>query len=140
MRLTWRDGLATLLVATAVAVYGLWVTETAMTGLSTRTVTVIALALGMAACTSVGSSTAAMYGPVTGRRPAAVYTVGVTILGVASLVAAVIALAVASEAMLGTFIASMVALWLVATLRHAIAGVPVPPQRPSLDRLDKVSR
>lgn len=52
MRLTWRDGSATLLVAGAAVLYALWAAGALMPGVSTRCMTVIAFALGMAACTA----------------------------------------------------------------------------------------
>ena len=48
MRLTWRDGLATLLVAAAAVLYALWAANALMPGVSTRWMTVIAFALGFA--------------------------------------------------------------------------------------------
>jgi len=36
MRLSWRDGLATLLVAAAAVLYALWATGTTIAGVSTR--------------------------------------------------------------------------------------------------------
>ena len=73
MRLTWRDGLATLLVAAAAVLYALWAGGALIPGVSTRWMTVIAFAL-------------------------------------------------ASEAMLATLVAAMIALWLIATARHALTG------------------
>lgn len=46
MRLTVRDVLATLFVATAAALYGMWVTGAALAGLSTRMVAVVVFGLG----------------------------------------------------------------------------------------------
>jgi len=52
MRLTWRDGMATLFVAAAVVVFALWQSETAMTEMSTRAMAVVVFALGWLGCTS----------------------------------------------------------------------------------------
>jgi hypothetical protein len=50
MRLTWRDGSATLLVAAAAAVYALWATGTAMASASTTVIAAVVFGLGWAAC------------------------------------------------------------------------------------------
>jgi hypothetical protein len=47
MRLAWRDGLATLLVAAAPLLFVLWETGAALTGTSTRIVSAIVLVLGL---------------------------------------------------------------------------------------------
>ena len=46
MRLTVRDGLATVFVAAAAAVYLLWVTGAAMTGWSVRVAAAVLFGLG----------------------------------------------------------------------------------------------
>jgi hypothetical protein len=45
-----------------------------------------------------------------------------TALGIVMLVAGILAFVLASEAMLATLVAAMVALWLIATGRHALTG------------------
>jgi hypothetical protein len=123
MRLTWRDGLATLLVAGAVALYGLWVTDTAMTGVSTRLMTVVVFGLGIAACTANRSEFAEVYGVSHERpRPPMAYVVLSSAAGAVMLAAGIIALVIASGAMLATLTAAMAVLWLAATARHALAG------------------
>ena len=75
MRLTIRDGLATLLVAAAWVVYLLWVTGAAMTGWSVR--------VGRRSCSVWGGPPALLIrsrwrwftGPPRGRRPAPAYVV-----------------------------------------------------------------
>jgi uncharacterized membrane protein YkgB len=47
------------------------------------------------------------------------YVVSATILGIVALVAGVLTLVNASEAMLATLVGAMGALWVIATLRHA---------------------
>ena len=71
MRLTWRDGLATLLVAAAAVLYALWAVDALMPGVSTRWMTVIAFALGMAACTANQRELGEVYGATrkAGARP-----------------------------------------------------------------------
>jgi hypothetical protein len=123
MRLTWRDGLATLLVAAAAALYALWATGAAMAGVSARWMTVIAFALGMAACTANQRELGAVYGAAPGApRPPGTYVALATALGVVMLVAGIVAFVIASETMLATLVAAMVVLWLTATGRHALTG------------------
>jgi hypothetical protein len=62
MRLSWRDGLATLLVAAAAGRYALWATGAAMAGVPARWTTVIASALGMAGCTANQLDLGEVYG------------------------------------------------------------------------------
>jgi hypothetical protein len=123
MRLTWRDGLATLLVAAAAVLYALWATDALLTGVSTRWMTVIAFALGVAACTANQRELGEVYGATReGPRPSGLYGALATALGIVMLVAGVLAFVLASEAMLATLVAAMVALWLIATGRHALGG------------------
>ena len=63
MRLTWRDGVATLLVAVAAVLSALWAAGALMPGVSTRWMTVITFALGMAACTANQRQLGEVYGP-----------------------------------------------------------------------------
>jgi hypothetical protein len=62
MRLTIRDGVATLLVATATVVYILWVTGAAMAGWSARLTAAVVFALGFAACVTDQKQMAVVYG------------------------------------------------------------------------------
>jgi hypothetical protein len=123
MRLTWRDGLATLLVAAAAVLYGLWAASALMPGVSTRWMTVIAFALGMAACTANQRQLGEVYGATRqGPRPSGLYITLATALGIVMLVAGILAFVLASEAMLATLVAATVALWLLATGRHLLTG------------------
>ena len=116
MRLTWRDGLATLLVAAAAVLYALWATNALMPGVSTRWMTVIAFALGVAACTADQRDLGEVYGATReGPRPSGLYIALATALGILMLVAGILAFVLASEALLATLVAAMVALWLIAT-------------------------
>jgi len=63
MRLTIRDGLATLLVAAAAAVYIPWVTGAAMAGLPVRAMAAVVFALGFAACVTDQKQMAVVIGP-----------------------------------------------------------------------------
>lgn len=123
MRLTWRDGLATLLVAAAAALYALWATGALMAGVSTRWITVIAFALGMAACTANQRELGKVYGATReGPRPSGLYIALATALGIVMLTAGILAFVLPSQAMLATLVAAMIALWLIATARHVLTG------------------
>jgi hypothetical protein len=123
MLLTWRDGLTTVLTAAAAVLYALWATDAVMAGVSTRWITVIVFALGMAACTANQRELGKVYGAIPGApRPPGSYIALATALGIVMLVAGILAFVLASEAMLVTLVAAMVALWLLATARHALTG------------------
>jgi hypothetical protein len=123
MRLTIRDGLATVFVAAAAAVYLLWVSGAAMTGWSVRVAAAVVFGLGWAACVTDQKQMAVIYGAVRGdRRPAAAYVVLVSGIGTLALVTGVIALAAGSAAMLATLAASMGGLWVIATARHTLTS------------------
>ena len=67
MRLTIRDGLATLFVGVAVAIYAPWVT-----GWSVRVTAAVVFGLGWAACLADQKQMAAVYGAIReGPRPPA---------------------------------------------------------------------
>ena len=94
-----------------------------MPGVSTRWMTVIAFAFGVAACTANQRELGEVYGATReGPRPPGLYIALATTLGIVMLVAGVLAFVLASEAMLATLVAAMIALWLIATGRHALTG------------------
>lgn len=123
MRLTLkRDGLASLFVVIAAAIYAVWVTETGLTGMSTRALGTAVFVLGWAACTRNKAEMAIVYGADRARRrPSMPYVVAASILGAVAFVAGIIALVSANEAMLATLVIATGALWVIATLRHAFA-------------------
>jgi len=130
MRLTIRDGLATLFVAAAAAAYVPWVTQTAMTGWSVRVTAAVVFGLGWAACLTDQKQMAVIYGASrAGPRPPAAYVVLVSAIGALALVTGVIALVTGSAAMLATLAASMAGLWVIATARHALASGSGNPSR-----------
>lgn len=91
MRLTWRNGLATLLVAAAALPFVLWETGAALTGPSTRIVSAIVLVLGFGACTSDQEAMASVYGAAGQRRAPMGYVVVASPLGAAALIAGEVA-------------------------------------------------
>jgi hypothetical protein len=123
MRLTIRDGLATVFVAAAAAVYILWVTGAAMTGWSVRVTAAVVFVLGFAACVTDQKQMAAVYGASgEGPRPPTPYVVLASAIGALALVCGVMALVTSSAAMLATLAASMAGLWLAATARHVLSS------------------
>jgi hypothetical protein len=123
MRLSWKDGLATLFVAVATAIYSLWLSGAAFAGISTRAVGAIVLALGWAACTSDAAALANAYGTDNHPRPQIALVVISSVLGGVALVAGVITLIGSSETMLGALVVAMIALWMVATARHVLGSI-----------------
>lgn len=122
MRLTWRDGVATLAVALATAGYLLWVTDTAFTSTSTRVVALGVLALGVVSCTVASDQMGDMYGASDHDRAPTWFLVSASIAGVLALGAGLVAIIAASEPMLGVLLAATVALWILATARHLSPG------------------
>jgi hypothetical protein len=124
MRLTWRDGMATLFVAAAVVVFALWRSDTAMTEMSTRAMAVVVFALGWLACTSDAKRMASVYTPGAADHLPMGYMVPASLLGLVALVAGIWAIAAASETMLAVLVGAMVILWLMATVRHMVEASP----------------
>ncbi len=123
MRLTWKDGLATVFVGSAVAVYGIWMAASEVLGLTTtRAVSAVVLILGIAGCYAARSYFESIYGAAGGTRPPLTYVVLVSAFGIVALVAAVVALIGGSTAALTTLIAAMVILWAMATVHHLTMG------------------
>jgi hypothetical protein len=117
MRLTWKDVVTTVCAAAIVAVYAAYLQGTEVAFISgVRWVAGTVLVLGMVG--GCGLSAADVYEqPRSTVRRA--YLVVATSLGVTALVAGVIALITASGTALAVLVAATVALWLIATVRHA---------------------
>lgn len=130
MRLTWRDALATLLVGAAAALYGLWQTGTALAGMSTRVLGAVVFGLGWAGCMSDQREMASVYGARGRRRAPMGYVVAASLVGGVALVTGIMALVSASETLLAILVAATVALWALATVRHAITGEERPGDQP----------
>ena len=116
MRMTWRDGLATVFVLVAVLVYVLWLAGVEVFGLGVRGVGAVVLGLGLAA-----SVIAVVYGVGAGLLHAHKgYLAAASFVGLVACVAGVATLLNASELMLGVLVVATVTLWAMATIRHAI--------------------
>jgi hypothetical protein len=114
MRIPRRDRIATLVVALAVAVYGLWAAGWAVPGLDGIRVTgLVVLGLGF-----IASASAVVPGfdeLVHGNK---LYMAVTSLIGSVAFTAGVVTLVSASEVALGVVVASMIVLWLIATVHH----------------------
>lgn len=118
MRLTWRDGLATVFVGVAALMYSLWLAGVSVLGLGARGLGGVVLGLGVAA-----SVTAVVYGVGAGLLHASKVYLGISSsIGLVALVAGVITLVSASEPMLDVLVVATVLLWVMATVRHAMVA------------------
>lgn len=129
MRLTWKDAVSTLFMAAIVAAYVAFLNGTSLWLISSARGTAAAvLVLGMVGGCAL-SSAADLY---TGRQPASTraFAALATVAGIIALIAAVVAMITGATAALAILVAATLALWVIATMRHAL---PAPPQ-PGPDR------
>jgi hypothetical protein len=129
MRVTWRDGLATIAVAAATVLFLLWENGSAAQGLSVRAVAVIVFALGWVGCVSDAPHMASVYVPGPDRTVPMSYSVAMSILGAVALVAGIVAIVGSSESAISVLVVAMLGLWAMATLRHAVGERLVPASR-----------
>jgi hypothetical protein len=102
-------------VVAAAILYALWLGGIEVLGMGVRGLGGVVLGLGLAA-----SVTAVVYGVGAGLLQAPkVYLAIASLLGLVALVSGVFTLVNASEPMFGALVAATVALWLMATVRHA---------------------
>lgn len=114
MRLSWRDGLATVFVGAGVGLYILWLAGIEMAG--PRVLAAVILGLGLAA-----SLTAVVYGVGAGLLHASkLYLVVASLFGLAALVAGVMAVVAVNEPMLAVLVTTTAVLWLMSTVRHVV--------------------
>jgi hypothetical protein len=126
MRLTWRDGLATVFVLVAAILYALWLGGIEVLGMGVQGLGGVVLGLGVAA-----SVTAVVYGVGAGLLKAPkVYLAIASLIGLVALAAGVITLVNASEPMFNVLVVATVALWVMATVRHAIKAETTADVRP----------
>jgi hypothetical protein len=116
MRFSWRDGLATVFVGVGTVLYLVWLAGVDVAG--PRVLAGVVFVLGLAA-----SVTAVVYGVGAGlMRASKVYLVIASLLGIAALVAGVMAMVEVNEPMLALLVIANVALWLMSTLRHGVSA------------------
>ena len=117
MRLTWRDGLATVFVGVGVSAYALWEGGVTIFGFSSASsVGLLILGLGLAA-----SLIAVVYGVGAGLLQARKSYLAIASLGgLTALVAGVGVLLTGNEGWLAVLVAATAVLWLMSTIRHAM--------------------
>jgi hypothetical protein len=111
--------MATLFVAAAGFVYGLWLTGVGLANTSSRVVGAVVFGLGAAACTTNQAEMAVVYGAGDRRRPPMAYVVVASLVGFVALVAGIATLVTGNEGTLAVLAATTGALWAMATVRHA---------------------
>ncbi len=128
MRLTWKDGVTTFIMALIALVYVVYLSGADVVFISdTRGATAAILLLGMVGCGYGGADQ--LYKAATKSTATLVFQALGTMLGIIALFAALFALIAGTELMLGLLVGATAALWLMATVRH-IAGVGTAPQAP----------
>lgn len=118
MRLSWQDRVATALVFGAGLLYVLWVTGSAFGALSTTAASAAVFGLGFVACVSDQGRMALMYGPRGDARPSTAYVATATLVGLLALVTGLVAMLAGDGVMLAVLVASILALWVMATTAH----------------------
>ncbi|HLO34946.1 MAG TPA: hypothetical protein VK194_02645 [Candidatus Deferrimicrobium sp.] len=125
MHLSWRDSIATVLVAIGVVVYGAWVAGPGIPGfVEPASVALAILVLGVAA-----SILAVVPGFDELLRGSRTYLAGASALGVIAFGAGVWTIAAgAAAAGLAVLVVATVVLWAMSTMRHAGVSVGRPHQ------------
>jgi hypothetical protein len=127
MGLTWKDGVTTLVMAAIVSAYVAFLNGTSLWLISSaRGTTAAVLVLGIVGGCAL-SSAGDLY---KGTQPAStqVFVSLATVAGIVALVAAVIGMITGSTVALAILVVATIALWLTATLRHALTA-PAEPAR-----------
>jgi hypothetical protein len=120
MRLPRRDVLATLLVAIALGVYAAWALGVELPGFMTvGAVAAAVLALGVAA-----SASAVVPGFAELLHGSRLYLAMTSALGLLALAAGLFALVAGEAAALTALVLTTVAMWAMATARHAVVARP----------------
>ena len=116
MSMPWRDRIATLLIATATLLYGLWLVGP-LAGLTAGSVAIIVLALGfIASASAVVPGFAAL---LSGSR---VYLILASVGGLVALACGVMTVMQATEVTLAILVIVTIGLWAAATVRHTRFG------------------
>jgi hypothetical protein len=122
MRLTWKDAVSTVFMAAIVVIYAAFHgSTTAWLISSARGTAAAVLVLGIVGGCGV-SAAAEQYQDARAR----LYTSLASLLGATALVAGVTALITGSTVALAILVAATLALWLVATVRHALTPPAAP--------------
>jgi hypothetical protein len=114
MSISWRDRIATVLVATATLIYGLWLIGL-LGSLTAGSVAILVLALGfIASASAVVPGFAAL---IAGSRP---YLALTSVAGLVALACGLLTITQATEQTLAVLVMVTIALWAAATVRHAM--------------------
>ena len=129
MRLTWKDVVSTLFMVVIVAVYVAFLDGTSRWLISSARGTACAvLVLGIVGGCALSSAADLYTGPQS--RSTQAFAALATLGGVTALVAGVAAVITGSTVALAILVAATIALWLIATMRHALPA----PAQPVRDR------
>ena len=129
MGLTWKDIVTTVFMGAIAAVYAAFLTGTdAWLISSARGSTLAVLVLGMVGGCMLSAAGDLYRGPQS--RAVRVWRVIASVLGVVAFAAAVAGLASGSTVALAVLVAATGALWLVATVRHALMAPHGPVRTP----------
>jgi hypothetical protein len=118
MRVTWRDGVASVLVWVAVVAYVVWLVvadTSAAPGVRAMAAAVLVLGVGASATAVVPGFGDLIHG-------SRVYLVFASLLGLVALAAGAGALVGADTTMLAALVIATVAMWVMASVRHATAS------------------
>ena len=118
MRLTWKDGLATVFVGLAVVLFVVWSAGAAVSGISGRGLVVAILLLGIAGCYTARSQFETFYGVNGTTRAPLAYVVLVSVVGALATVAGIVAVIGGGTVAVTTLLLAMVVMWILATVRH----------------------
>jgi hypothetical protein len=121
MRLTWKDLVTTVFMAGIVFIYTVFLQGTSWWLISSaRGTTTAVLVLGIVGGCALGAA-GDLYTEKLTRGESVLRTVA-TLLGITALVAAIVGLITGGTVPLAILVGATLALWLVATFRHAFAG------------------
>jgi hypothetical protein len=122
MRLTWKDGLATVLIALAVVFFAVWSADGTIAGLTGRGLVMAIFVLGVAGCYTAQAHFETVYGVNGNSRPPMAYVVVVSVIGALATVAGVVAMIAVGSLAVTTLLLAMIVLWILATTRHQLAS------------------
>ena len=132
MRLTWKDGLATVLIVLAVLVFAVWSADGTVVGISGRGLVVAMFLLGVAGCYTAQSQFEKAYGVNGTRRPPMAYVVLISAVGAVATVAGIVAMVADGSLAVTVLLLAMIVLWILSTVRHQLqypAGRPAAADR-----------
>jgi hypothetical protein len=125
MRLTWRDAATSLFMTAIIVIYVAYLRDTgAWLISSTRGTATAMLVLGAVGGCSLGRIDELFTESCS--RTTHIFAVFASLLGVTALSAAIIALVAANATVLAVLFAATMALWVAATIRHALTSTPGP--------------